>query len=82
MFAVDWLGTGRSGRPPFTAKTTFEAENWFIDSLEKWRAAHGIRFMRLLAHSLGGYLAVRYAQRYPDRVAHLMLISPAGMVSG
>ena len=42
LFAVDWLGTGRSGRPPFVAKGHEEAESFFIDSLVAWRKAEGL----------------------------------------
>lgn len=38
-----------------------ETESWFIDSLEEWRKAKKIDNFILLGHSLGGYVAVRYA---------------------
>ena len=80
VFAVDLLGTGCSGRPPFKAKTTEEAEDFFVDSLEVWRERTGIDKMVLMGHSLGGYLSTVYALRYPERVVHLILVSPAGIV--
>src|SRR5215471_17126365 len=33
----------------------------------------------LVAHSMGGMLAVRIARAYPDRVAHLVLTAPIGL---
>ena len=33
----------------------------------------------IVAHSLGGMLAVRIARAYPDRVAHLLLTAPIGL---
>lgn len=56
LFAVDWLGTGRSGRPPFLARGTAEAEAFFVDSLAAWREAEGLGGgkMVLVGHSLGG----------------------------
>lgn len=77
---VDWLGTGLSGRPPFHCRTREETEDWFVDSLERWRVAQGHTQMVLVGHSLGGYLSTSYALKYPDRVAHLVLVNPAGMV--
>jgi abhydrolase domain-containing protein 5 len=77
---VDWLGTGCSGRPPFECKTREESEAWFIDALERWRADAGHEKMVLVGHSLGGYLSLNYAQQYPERVLHLVLVNPAGIV--
>lgn len=77
--AVDWLGTGLSGRPRFAAKTREEAEAFFLDALEAWRSENGIDRFVLLGHSLGGYLATKYALKHPDRVEHLVLVSPAGV---
>ncbi len=34
--------------------------------------------MVLLGHSFGGYLAACYTDTYPDRVARLIMLSPAG----
>jgi abhydrolase domain-containing protein 5 len=79
MFAVDPLGTGLSGRPRFTAKTTAEAEAFFINSLEKWREAAGIEKMVLMGHSMGGYVSAAYALKYPERVQHLIMVCPAGV---
>jgi cardiolipin-specific phospholipase len=87
VYALDWLGMGRSARVPFTIKATrddvngrvAEAESFFVDSLEEWRAAHGHERMTLVGHSLGGYLSVAYAEKYPERVSRLILLSPAGV---
>jgi pimeloyl-ACP methyl ester carboxylesterase len=38
-----------------------ETESWFIDSLEEWRKAKNLDNFILLGHSLGGYIAARYA---------------------
>ncbi|KAF2196856.1 alpha/beta-hydrolase [Delitschia confertaspora ATCC 74209] len=85
VFALDLLGMGRSTRPPFKihakdreGKIT-EAENWFIDALEEWRIKRGIEKFTLLGHSLGGYLAVAYALKYPGRLNKLILASPVGI---
>ncbi|KAI0316977.1 alpha/beta-hydrolase [Amylostereum chailletii] len=87
VYALDWLGMGRSSRPPFRIKAkredvsarVSEAESFFIDSLEQWRAKQGLDKMTLVGHSLGGYLSVAYALRYPERVNKLVLLSPAGV---
>jgi cardiolipin-specific phospholipase len=85
IYSLDMLGMGNSSRPPFKihakdpqAKIT-EAENWFVDSLEEWRQARKIEKFTLLGHSLGGYLAVSYALKYPGHLNKLILASPAGI---
>lgn len=79
VHVVDWLGTGLSSRPKFSVKTLDEAESFFTDSLEAWRVANRIDKMVLTGHSLGGYLSFSYAERYPERISHLVLSSPAGV---
>ncbi|KAJ6460342.1 Alpha/Beta hydrolase protein [Mycena vitilis] len=75
VYAVDWLGMGRSARVPFTIKSprkdipgVAEAESFFFDSLEA-----------SICHSLGGYLSVVYALKYLERVNKIILLSPASV---
>ncbi|KAK5121660.1 hypothetical protein LTR85_004832 [Meristemomyces frigidus] len=85
LYALDMLGMGRSSRPPFRIHAKDrqgkirEAENWFIDALEEWRIKKGIDKMTLLGHSLGGYMAVCYALKYPGHLNKLILASPVGI---
>lgn len=85
LYALDMLGMGRSSRPPFKVhakdqqgKIT-EAENWFIDALEEWRVLKKIDKFTLLGHSMGGYMAVAYALKYPGHLNKLILASPVGI---
>ncbi|KAH9482592.1 putative cardiolipin-specific deacylase, mitochondrial [Psilocybe cubensis] len=90
VFALDWLGMGRSARVPFSVKAkkdnvqsrVAEAESFFIDSLEDWRTKMSLNKMTLIGHSLGAYFSVAYALKYPDRVHKLILLSPAGVPRG
>ncbi|ORX91650.1 alpha/beta-hydrolase [Basidiobolus meristosporus CBS 931.73] len=88
IYAIDWLGMGRSSRSAFPhgkrySRTEEErvsnAENFFVDSLERWREKNGIEEMTLLGHSMGGYLSAVYAMKYPNRVNKLILASPVGI---
>ncbi len=85
VYALDLMGMGRSTRPPFRihSKTRqdsiTEAENWFIDALEEWRVHRKIDRFTLLGHSLGGYMAVAYALKYPGHLNKLVLASPVGI---
>ena len=85
VFALDFLGMGRSSRPPFRLhskdrqKCITEAENWFIDALEEWRVQRKIDRFTLVGHSLGGYMSVAYALKYPGHLNKLILASPVGI---
>ncbi|KAJ3898673.1 alpha/beta-hydrolase [Lentinula edodes] len=90
VYALDWLGMGRSSRPPFHIKASkkdiparvAEAESFFVDSLEDWRQQMHLEKMTLIGHSLGAYFSVVYALKYPQRVERLILLSPAGVPRG
>ncbi|KAF8709295.1 Alpha beta-hydrolase, partial [Rhizoctonia solani] len=87
VYALDWLGMGRSARVPFkinakredTKARVEEAESFFLDALEEWRVKMGIEKMSLVGHSLGAYLSTAYALKHPERVNQLILLSPAGV---
>lgn len=87
VYAVDWLGMGRSARVPFRIRAkrddiprrVYEAESFFVESLEEWRERAGLEKMTLIGHSLGAYFSTVYALRYPERVHRLVLLSPAGV---
>ena len=88
LYALDLLGMGRSTRPPFKIRANpqkerqasiTEAEDWFVDSLEEWRKARNLEKFTLLGHSLGGYMAVAYALKYPGHLNKLILASPVGI---
>lgn len=77
--AVDWLGTGLSGRPPFKASNREETEDFFLKPFETWREKNGLEKFVLMGHSMGGYLAATYALKHPERVEHLVLVCPAAV---
>jgi pimeloyl-ACP methyl ester carboxylesterase len=70
----DQIGFGKSSKP--TGELHFDtlARNTIalLDSLH-------IAEADIVAHSLGGMLAVRIARAYPDRIAHLVLAAPIGL---
>ena len=90
VIAFDWLGMGSSCRTPARgtpikgwlnsqAMTPTKASDFFVDSLEEFRQELGLDSFVLAGHSLGGYLAGRYAYKYPLSIKGLVLISPAGI---
>lgn len=70
---------GLSSRPEFNCKTTEEAVNFFVNSMEEWRKALSLSSFFLCGHSLGGYVASAYTLKFPSRVLKLILLSPAGI---
>lgn len=88
LYALDWLGMGRSSRVPFHVSSrqnktmqsrVYAAESFFIQALEDWRQKMGVKKMTLVGHSLGGYLSIAYSLKYPQHVSRLVLVSPAGI---
>ncbi|KAK4632409.1 putative cardiolipin-specific deacylase 1, mitochondrial [Fulvia fulva] len=85
LYSLDLPGMGRSTRPPFRINAKDKegkiraAESWFVDALEEWRKKKGIDKFTLLGHSMGGYMAVCYALKYPGHLNKLILASPVGI---
>jgi cardiolipin-specific phospholipase len=82
VYSVDLLGWGLSSRPSLSQlkdNSVETAEDFFVESLESWRATNEIEKMNLAGHSMGGYLSVAYCEKYPERVDQLLLLSPAGV---
>ena len=54
-------------------------EDYFIDSIEKWRQWNHIEKFNLVGHSFGGYISAKYALKYPNHINKLALLSPLGV---
>ena len=74
VIAPDQLGFGRSSRPDLHYSFHLLAANTraLLDAL-------GVGPVQVVAHSMGGMLAVRFALMYPERVAGLVLENPIGL---
>lgn len=70
----DLRGHGRSGGP----RTHVRSFHQYIDDLETVRAHFALDPCRtaLLGHSMGGLIACRYLQTFPERVSAAVLSSP------
>jgi pimeloyl-ACP methyl ester carboxylesterase len=74
VVAPDQIGFGKSSKPTFDyhfdvmARTTMT----LLDSL-------GVQKADVVAHSMGGMLAVRLARAYPQRIERLLLEAPIGL---
>ncbi len=76
---LDLRGTGDSAVPADPASYRCDRQ---VDDVEALRRELGLERMDLLAHSAGGSLAMRYAARYPERVARLVLVTAAPRALG
>ena len=67
----DYRGSGQSST---AAPDTYTFER-LADDVDELRAHLGFERVTLLAHSLGGFVALHYALRHPERCQRLVLIS-------
>lgn len=79
VYGIDIPGFALSSRIDFSNEPDACLEE-MITILEKWRIAMSIDKFVLLGHSFGGYLSAAYTVRYPDRVEHLILTDPWGII--
>lgn len=79
LILLDPRGTGRSAVPEDPA--TYRCDR-LVDDVEALREHLGLDRLDLLAHSAGTNLAMLYAERHPDRVARLALITPSPYAVG
>lgn len=71
--AIDLLGFGNS--IALQTPTTIEME---VDCLHEFLTALKLRRVYLIGHSLGAWIAVSYALKYPQSVTGIVAISPEG----
>jgi proline iminopeptidase len=69
----DHRSNGRSGRPP-QETLTFEQ---FCSDADALREYLGFEKVAVLGYSFGGFIALEYALRYPERLSHLILLDTA-----
>ena len=72
VYLVDLPGFGAMRRARRRFALT-EAAAW----LHGWMEAVGLEGTHLVGHSMGGYIAIRLAARWPEAVRRLALVSPA-----
>ena len=66
---VAWNMPGFADSPPLSPLTW----NGLVDSLERLLDARGLKQVVLLGHSLGGFVAQKFAAAHPERLAGLVL---------
>ena len=77
-YALDLLGHGDSPKPPSRA---YKME-WLFEHFCAWLESLQLAEDPILVgHSLGGYLALEYARRFPTRARSLILVNPLYSIS-
>jgi pimeloyl-ACP methyl ester carboxylesterase len=72
-YAPDLLGHGDSHKPVSRAYQM----DWMFDHLFNWIDSLALdRPPVLVGHSMGGYLSLEYARRFPERTRGLVLVDP------
>ncbi|KAI9908627.1 hypothetical protein PsorP6_004087 [Peronosclerospora sorghi] len=79
VYAVEWIGVGRSDRPDFNYTDYDKADEFIMSSFEMWQKEIELEQFNLCGHSMGAIFASSYALRNPEKVNHLILASPAGV---
>ena len=75
VFAIDVIGDAGFSAPVRPSTNTDEHALWLQDVLE----ALGLPSAHFVGLSLGGWLALDFAVRYPEQVSSLTLITPGGV---
>ncbi|MEQ8482738.1 MAG: alpha/beta fold hydrolase [Pseudomonadales bacterium] len=75
VFAVDVIGDAGFSAPARPALTTDAHALWLLDVLAGLGGSH----VHLVGLSFGGWVAIDFASRCPDRVSSLTLITPGGV---
>jgi pimeloyl-ACP methyl ester carboxylesterase len=79
LILVDNRGTGASQVPDDPA--TYRVDR-LVRDVETLRAELGLERVDLLGHSASGGTCLLYADEYPDRLEHLVLVCPSLRVTG
>eukprot|EP00501_MAST-03F_sp_TOSAG23-6_P000309 GSMAST32.ASY1.ANO1.316.1 assembled CDS len=84
VYSVDSLGCGLSTREKYdsgygSSADIDQIENFFVSGVEGLRKSLNVEHISIVGHSIGGYIAVAYAEKHGQNVKDLILISPVGL---
>jgi pimeloyl-ACP methyl ester carboxylesterase len=82
IYAPDLPAFGRTQLPweSFCDASHKELEDLYADWLASYIDALGILKPVVVAHSIGGFFAMKFAKKHPTKVSKLILVDPAGML--
>ena len=74
VYALDWVGFGRSDKPPITPSYSLAAQ-FLSDFME----VQHIERASLIGNSMGGGVTLQFAIQFSDKVSKLVLVASAGL---
>lgn len=75
VFAIDLIGEAGFSDPERPTYESGAYPLWLAEVFDHF----GLNQVSLLGMSLGGWMAISFASRFPERVSHLSLICPGGI---
>jgi pimeloyl-ACP methyl ester carboxylesterase len=79
LLRVDTRGTGLSPLPADRDSLAFPR---LADDLDVIRESQGLDKIDVIAHSAGGFIALAYAAKYPQRLRRVVLVTPSARPFG
>lgn len=73
VIAPDLIGFGRSDKPFINYRIAF-----YADFIDKFMSSLNVDKASLVGNSMGGWMAVMFAAKYPEKVQKLVLVDSAG----
>jgi pimeloyl-ACP methyl ester carboxylesterase len=79
IISFDFPGHGLSSSDPQTPESIDTWIEYFVSDINKMVEKLGISKFHILGHSLGCFIMTHYANRYPQKVKKMFLLSPGGV---
>ncbi len=73
VIGIDLLGFGKSDKPMINYRIDL-----YVDLLDRFMTETKIERASLIGNSMGGWIAVNFAARYPAKAHKLVLVAPGG----
>lgn len=73
VIGIDLIGFGKSDKPLINYRIDF-----YVDMLDKFMSETKIEKASVIGNSMGGWIAVNFASKYPSRVEKLVLVASGG----
>jgi pimeloyl-ACP methyl ester carboxylesterase len=81
VYAFDHYGMGCSYRFEFKLNSPEDAVAVYTKAIEEWRANLNLENFYVCGHSLGGFLAAHWIQRFSPKVKGIFMLSAAGVTN-